>query len=222
MKQLIIYYSIITLMLCSACNNDEPQYADLPELEVNLSQSEYVCALGNVIRITPQIHTDISNDDLAFYWEVGQDQGYSNRTKFTPIFEGRNLEYTCELNEVFNTPSTYTMRLRIKQLSNNRDFYSQHFKLRITGQTGLMILYGDAQSSDIALVADELFTEISSDQKYILPQYFSDNNQGRKIPGEGRFITQLQGGHAKYANYHSVLAVTDVSSAAADYISMQE
>lgn len=214
-----LLYPLLGLIgIFSGCSdNDFPEYAELEDLEISLDRPEYTCAIGDMLSIEPKISGDIPDSDLLFYWEVGHGEGYGDRTKFSAIAETRNLNMQCELGPLFPSPSTYTLRIRAKQVSNGRDFYSKHFRLKITGKTGLMALYGDNGKSDIALIRD--FTDRNG---IVLEHFYSEANGGMKIPGTGRFLTQLQGGEVSFANYHSIIAVTDQSSIGADYLTMNE
>lgn len=216
MKRNIFILLLLPLFL-NACSDDGPvDYPELEEISIKLDKELYTGAIGDVLTIEPEVSGEIPADDLSYFWEVGHGEGYGDHTAFTPVFEGRRLELKCELGPLFPAPGTYTLRVRAKQNSLNRDFYSSHFKLKLTGQTGLMALYGAGGQSDIALIRN--FTESECTVK---DDFYSRANGGEKIPGTGRFLTQLQGGSVTFGNYHSVIAVTDLGNAGANYLTME-
>lgn len=216
--QLFLFPLLCLIGVFSGCSdNDFVEYPELEELSISLDRQEYTCAIGDMLSIVPEVSGAIPESDLAFYWEVGHGEGYGDHAKFSAIAETRNLSMKCELGLLFPSPATYTMRIRAKQISNGRDFYSKHFRLKITGKTGLMAMYGHDGESDIALIRD-----ITDSGGEVLGHFYSDANGGLKIPGTGRFLTQLQGGEVSFANYHSIIAVTDRCGIGADYLTMAE
>lgn len=217
MRKIFFHIPLAFGLFMTACSDDGPiEYPALEEITITLDKETYTGAIGDMLTIEPEISGEIPESDLHFYWEVGHGEGYGDHAEFTPVAEGRRLELKCELGPLFPAPGTYTLRVRAKQNSLNRDFYSRHFKLKITGQTGLMVLYDTAGLSDIALIRD--FTESDCED---IPDFYSRANGGEKIPGRGRFLTQLQGGTVSFGNYHSVIAVTDLGNAGADYLTMK-
>lgn len=216
-KYITRLFCCLIFSLNSCSDNEIAEYPILEELTISLDKEEYSCAIGDIIYIEPEISGDIPQSDLSFYWEVGHGEGYGGNATFTPVACTRNLDMECRLGELFPTPGTYTLRVRVKQASNGRDFYSSHFKLKITGRTGLLALYSDNGQSDIALIRD-----ITDSNSAVHHRFYSEANGGRKIPGTGRFLTQLQGGSASYSNYHSIIAVTDKSGIGANYLTMEE
>lgn len=211
----LLFFQVIALIGCS--DGTIAEYRPLEEFSITIDEEQYTCAIGDKLSIEPEIYSQIPESDLLFYWEVGHGEGYGDHTTFTPFAQTKNLDMECRLGELFPAPATYTLRIRVKQISSGRDFYSKHFKLRITGQTGLMVLYDTNGESDIALIRN-----LADSNATMHCNFYSDANDGRKIPGTGRFMTQLQGGTISFANYHSVIVVTDKSSVGADYLTMEE
>lgn len=209
---------VIYGLILAGCSDEITEYAELEELNIRLDRQLYTCAIGDMLYIEPDITGEIPDDDLVFDWEVGHDEGYGDHAQFTTIASMRNLNIECKLGPLFPVPATYTLRIHARQLSKEREFYSPHFKLKITGQTGLMVLYGKNSQSDIALIRN--FT--GSNDLIVNEHYYSSANGNRMISGSGRFLTQLQGGNPSFANYHSVVAVTDETSIGANYMTMCE
>lgn len=205
-------------LLTAGCSDNVPEYIELDDLNIRLNQQLYTCAIGDMLYIEPEISGTLSEDGLIFDWEVGQGEGYGDHARFSSIAQMRNLSIECSLGPLFPSPGTYTLRVHARQPSSGRDFYSPHFKLKITGKTGLMVLYEKDGQSDIALIRDF----INQNSGSVIETYFSSSNEDRKIPGSGKFLTQLQGGETTFFNYHAVIAVTDETSVGADYLTMKE
>lgn len=222
MKSLLSFKTFLISLclgfLATGCSDSLPEYAELDELNIRLDQQLYTCAIGDMLYIEPKITGTVPMEELTFDWEVGHGEGYGDHTQFTSIAQMRNLSIECALGPLFPAPGTYTLRIHARQPSSGREFYSPHFNLKITGQTGLMILYGNDGTSDIALIRD--FTNQSNGS--VIKDYFSSANGNHKIAGTGKFLTQLQGGEPTFNNYHTVIAVTDETSVGADYLTMSE
>lgn len=210
---LLLTLSLAAVMLIGGCSNsDKFEYIDLESLQVTIGCEEYSVALGDVLSIEPVITSNIQPTDLSYSWEVGYNQIGAGNARFTPFATTRDLAYRCELSDQFPAPGRYTVRLHVKQISADRDFYSSHFTINITGQTGVMVLYNVADACDIALIKGD---------DSVIPNFYSSSNDGRRIPGKGKWLTQLRGGNPGVGNYHSVLAITDLGSVAAHYITME-
>lgn len=222
MKRLLSYQTILISfcleLIAVGCSDSVSEYIELDDLNICLDQQLYTCAIGDMLYIEPKITGTLPEDELIFDWEVGQGEGYGDHARFSSIAQMRNLSIECALGPLFPSPGTYTLRIHARQLSSGREFYSPHFNLKITGQTGLMILYGKEGQSDIALIRD--FTNQNNGS--VIETYFSSSNEDRRIPGSGKFLTQLQGGETSFFNYHAVIAVTDETSVGADYLNMTE
>ncbi|MGM9816208.1 MAG: hypothetical protein ACI304_04020 [Lepagella sp.] len=221
MKIRLFYHTLLSLclsILTIGCSDAIPEYAQLDELSISLDQTLYTYAVGDMMHIEPIISGTLPEDDLIFDWEVGQGEGYGDHARFTPFARMRNLIIECSIGPNFPSPAIYTLRVHVRQPSTGREFYSPHFNLKITGKTGLMVLYDTNEESDIALIRDFTNPEKGS----VSDTYFSSANDNQKIPGKGIFLTQLQGGDTSFANYHAIIAVTDQTSVGADYLNMSE
>lgn len=203
MKQLYYTFFILFLVCLTGCYNNESGNdfdTTLQEVNMVIPQNTYSASLGECITIVPEVTTDIPESDLEFIWEVDGDLFNKNgRDAFFPLMpEGERtkvLNYICHLDENITSLNTsYTCRLHARQISTGRDFYSKNtFTLTIEGITGLMILHGDDNSSDIGILTAEEFVPISSSIPNLpnaQPSLYSSNNGGTYLKGKGESIVQ--------------------------------
>lgn len=195
---------VSVLLLTTACYDDQngnDYDVALPNVHIEIPASAYSAALGETITIDPIIKTDIPEEDLQYFWEVNGDSVNSQGQKaFLPLLaeeeQARILNYTAHIDRNITTLNlSYPCRLHVRQKSTGRDFYSSNtFTITISGISGLMVLYGTAEHSDIAILQAEDFTPNSM----TLPasptaamQLYSMSNDGLLIPGKGKQIQQI-------------------------------
>ena len=218
---------LLAALLLTGCYDDKGNYdyTELAPMEITLSNT-YIVPIGDYLKITPEVKTTIPDDDLDYTWELGVDRKYTNDwVQFWEFAKGKNLDRQFVADKLFTSVGSYTIRLHAQQKSTGRDFYSPLAKLQITGQTGLLVLHGDDNQSDIGLIVDSEFL-IGSDQQIpskVIPAYYSSANGNEMIPGKGRFVTQRGGGSdAELVYFHAIYAVTDKTDIAASYGSMKK
>ena len=218
-------------MLCTGCY-DEQKGLDhdvaLEDVEITFPESAYSASLGEDIVITPTVVTTIPDDDLQYIWEAnGNVYNKNGRNTFTPLVnddeQAKTLKYTCHLDSnIVSLNTAYTCRLHVKQKSTGRDFYSSStFTITIAGVTGLMILHGDAQSSDIGILQAEEFTPSSNtvpETSKTTSNFYSLNNAGATIEGEGRSIVQsvMSYGYSSVYDRYRIVTITDKGAVVAN------
>lgn len=192
----------IALISMTACY-DEQEGNDfdsiMPDMEIVVAQTAYSGSLGQTISIEPQIKTDIPEADLAYSWEVlGERKNTSGRGYYAPLvgeeLQTRNLNFVCKLDSnITSLNKSYKCRLRVRQKSTGRDFYStDNFTITIQGITGLMVLYDDDSQCDIGILQTEEFMPASSslpESPKATSALFSSVN-GEKLKGNGISIYQ--------------------------------
>lgn len=204
-KYILQVVCIVTILLGTVACLDDKSGNDfdvtLPDVHIEIPASAYSAALGEAITIEPVIETTIPEDDLEYIWEVNGDSVNSQGQKaFLPLLatedQGRVLNYTAHIDRNITTLNlSYPCRLHVRQKSTGRDFYSANtFTITISGISGLMLLYGTSEHSDIGIVQAEDFTPSSM----TLPkspsastQIYSMSNDGQLIPGKGKQIQQI-------------------------------
>ncbi len=202
MKKFLLYISLAATSL-TACYDDKGGNdfdTPLDDVEMIIPETAYSTGLGSTITITPEVTTTIPESDLKFYWETLGDKlndlGEKTFSLLVPEEEqAKVLTYTGHLDDNIGALNTsYTCRLRAHQISTGRDFYSANqFTLTIAGATGLMMLYGDNNSSDIGILQANEFTPsaISFPEKpTALTALYSTANGGEKLQGKGKTIVQ--------------------------------
>lgn len=203
MKQLYHILTGLFLICVTGCYNSEGGNdfdTTLQDVRMIIPESAYSASLGETITIIPEVITEIPENDLEFIWEAnGELVNESGRDVFSPLIpEGEQtkvLNYVCHLDDnITNLNTSYTCRLHARQISTGRDFYSENtFTLTIEGITGLMILHGNDNNSDIGILTAEEFMPVSSsipDNPSAQPTVYSSNNAGTCLKGKGETIVQ--------------------------------
>ena len=204
MKQL--YYTIfclLTLPFLASCYDDKGgNDFDSPMQDVTMviPGTAYSGPLGSTITITPKVETDIPESDLQFIWEANGDLfNEVGRETYSPLLPEEQwqkvLTYTCRLDDnIANLNVSYEVRLHARQISTGRDFYSDNtVTLTIEGITGLLVLHGDDNTSDVGvLTAEEFMPSTSSipETPGAQPTLYTDGNGGTAIAGRGEAIVQ--------------------------------
>ncbi|MGM9719619.1 MAG: PKD-like family lipoprotein, partial [Prevotella sp.] len=194
----------------------------MEDVIISIPSSAYSGALNSKITITPVIETNIPESDLQYVWEAkGNIKNENGRNTFIPLVseeaQKKVLEYTCHLDSNLVALNTsYECRLRVRQKSTGRDFYSSStFTITIAGVTGLMVLHGDGTSSDIGILEAEEFMPKKIGIEGLVPKaspdVFSASNEGKKLKGAGIDIVQLhpQNLLAKKTTYNIMAHTTD-------------
>ena len=204
MKQL--YYTIfclLTLPFLASCYDDEGgNDFDSPMQDVTMviPGTAYSGPLGSTITITPEVETDIPESDLQFIWEAQGDLvNEVGRETYSPLLPEEQwqkvLTYTCQLDDnIADLNVSYEVRLHARQISTGRDFYSDNtVTLTIEGISGLLVLHGDDNTSDVGVLSAEEFMPSSSsipETPIVQSTLYSDANDGVTIAGRGEAIVQ--------------------------------
>ena len=204
MKQL--YYTIfclLTLPFLASCYDDEGgNDFDSPMQDVTMviPGTAYSGSLGSTITITPEVETDIPESDLQFIWEANGDLvNEVGRETYSPLLPEEQwqkvLTYTCQLDDnIADLNVSYEVRLHARQISTGRDFYSANtVTLTIEGISGLLVLHGDDNTSDVGVLSAEEFMPSTSsipETPIVQSTLYSDANDGVTIAGRGEAIVQ--------------------------------
>lgn len=204
MKQL--YYTIfclLTLPFLASCYDDEGgNDFDSPMQDVTMviPSTAYSGSLGSTITITPEVETDIPESDLQFIWEANGDLvNEVGRETYSPLLPEEQwqkvLTYTCQLDDnIADLNVSYEVRLHARQISTGRDFYSANtVTLTIEGISGLLVLHGDDNTSDVGVLSAEEFMPSTSsipETPIVQSTLYSDANDGVTIAGRGEAIVQ--------------------------------
>ena len=196
-------------LLAMACYDDKGNYdyIELGKVEISFPQTQYQGYFGEVLEIEPTITTDIPEDDLDYYWEVERNGVVDGVqyffTEFVPIDTGKVMQFTChEIEFTLPGEGAYNLRLNVTQRSTGCHYYSDIVTMDVrygTVYRGAMVLHGDGTSSDIGLVAKPEFqvTAETTFEDMCIPYFYSQQNNGEKIPGNGEWLMQ---------NYSSMIA----------------
>lgn len=204
MKQL--YYTIfclLTLPFLASCYDDKGgNDFDSPMQDVTMviPGTAYSGPLGSTITITPKVETDIPESDLQFIWEANGDLfNEVGRETYSPLLPEEQwqkvLTYTCQLDDnIADLNVSYEVRLHARQISTGRDFYSANtVTLTIEGISGLLVLHGDDNTSDVGVLSAEEFMPSTSsipETPIVQSTLYSDANDGVTIAGRGEAIVQ--------------------------------
>lgn len=220
-----LYYILFVAVLLCGCYDDKGNYdyRTLGEVEISFPQTSYSLRVGDRLQIPATVTTTIPEDDLHYNWEVYGDTLNTWWNQYISIFEGKDLDYVCEIDgELFPREDTYDFRLNVTQVSTGVHFYSEVVEVTLIDVPsiyGALVLHGNGTSTDIGLIeADEfqLTAPASSITPQVLPNYYSEANDGVMIDGEGWKVTQLFHGNTSYPDNIVVVALTDESSAIAE------
>lgn len=203
------------LVACYADRSKNDYDTSLPDVKILIPQTAYSSALGGTVEIEPYVETDIDEADLSYCWEVRSDSLLqANVRTFRPLLpdslQGKTLHYIAKLDaNVSLLNNAYPIRLRVHQKSTGRDFYSlNECTLTISGITGLMILHGTDEQSDIALLQASEFTPKNMslpDKPIVFPHLYSTSNGG-SLPGAPRSLMQAVTNYIMaYGAYYPVL-----------------
>lgn len=204
-KQLFRIVTIVSVAFGLTACYDEQDGNDYDvsqaDVHIEIPENAYSASLGETITIEPIIETTIPEEDLEFLWEVNGDSVNSQGKKaYLPLLaaeeQARVLKYTAHIDRNITTLNlSYPCRLHVRQKSTGRDFYSSNsFTITISGISGLMVLYGNEQNSDIAILQAEDFTPSSMTipaSPSASMQLYSMSNDGQMIPGKGKQIQQI-------------------------------
>lgn len=226
MKNIYIIGVLLFFVSLTACYQDlgNYDYSELDELTIEMPTNSYNLALGQELKINPVINTSIPETDLNYEWEVFTLADGASYTDYVKFADGKNLNYTINLNTLMPSLVSYKIRLHINQLSTGRVFYSPAITFTIVGKIkGLMVLHGDDKESDIGLITAYEFMPASTDTLSgvtILPAYYSAMNQ-KKIQGRGKSIIQYVPSYMKYSANGTAIAdvivITDKESVVGSY-----
>lgn len=219
-----LYWLFFVAMAWCGCYDDKGNYdyRDLEELQVAIKEEgPHSLMYGDVLRLTSEIKTSISDTDLQYDWEIQMDTVWYN--PFVSVAQGRDLNYKWE-NAVLNKEKAYKMRLNVMQISTGRHFYSKVEEINLTmypSALGLMVLHGDGNASDIGVIEAPEFQlqKPSTDfQSKIEPTYYSSKNGEEKIPGVGTglYQTYLKSLRPPISDNIVVVALTEKSSTVTD------
>lgn len=174
----------------------------MEDVVITIPESAYSGSLGSTISITPEVKTSIAATDLEYHWEVsGARTNSQGREFFASLVndeaQAETLNYTCHLDSNITTLNTsYECRLRVRQKSTGRDFYSaDNFTITIEGLTGLMVLYADGSNSEIGVLQAEEFMPSSSsipETPQATNGLFASNNGGQQLQGTPQSIMQMK------------------------------
>lgn len=223
MRKVYIY---LMMLLATACYEDKGNYdyTSLQDLTIGLTYDTYERGIGSQLQIDPIVATDIDDSDLDWQWEIGtyseEHDGYWNFVKFA---EGRKLDYTCKLGGYFEAPGTYRLRLHARQKSSERSFYSPVVTLSLISQlSGLVVLHGNEQECDIALLkASDFLVNEGSVETSLNAHCYSDAS-GEKIPGKGISIIQANTNYLYNVDMAFVVAITDQTGVWASYADLSK
>lgn len=201
--------------LLASCYDDKggnDYDTQLADVEIYIPESAYGAPLGELISITPTVKTTIAEEDLQYIWEVkGSSEDDFGHRSYKPLVneeeQGKVLNYTTHLDEnITALNASYDCRLHVRQISTGRDFYSKNtFTITVSGKTGLMLLYGDNEGSDVGIFQSFDFmpstmTVPAADNAS--PALFSMSNGGKLLEGKGKHIEQITGLYfSTYASY---------------------
>lgn len=217
-----LYVIFLTLFLAYGCYDDKGNYDYklLDELSISLPSKTYSLLFGEQLQITPTIETIIPETDLTYEWEFYGKDGDNYWSRYFPVYEGKDLDYTCLYNDtLLPGEGTYSLRLNVTQNSTGRHFYSETVSVKLDFQLshiGALVLHGDGSSSDIGIIVADEFQIVkpeSSVTSEIYPHFYSNANAGEKIDGRGQWIFQnCTKSSYNYPENIFVIAVTDKSS----------
>jgi hypothetical protein len=214
-----LYLAFFLALLFAGCSKDlgNYDYTELQELTITVPYTSYQVGIGETLAITPEVKTEISELDLTYQWEIGYTPAHSQYS-FLKFAEGKDLNFVCKLFEYMKSPGSYSIRLHVIQKSNGRSFYSPVISLSVTSKiSGLVVLHGDDNQSDIALLkATDFLVNQGSIATSLIPNLYSSVN-GEKIPGKGVSIIQTITYFLNNADRATVVAITDKGGVWAKY-----
>ena len=226
-----LFYMLFAALLLCSCYDDKGNYdyRTLGEVEISIPQEVYSVGFGEPLRIPATVETDIPEEDLRYMWEVSGDTIDTYWEQFIAIYEGKDLDYVCNLGDVlFPRENTYDFRLNVTQISTDRHFYSDVVEVTLIAEPsicGAMVLHGDGTSCDIGLIeADEfqLTAPASPLTPRVFPHYYSESNSGAKLDGVGQRVMQFYTGNNSYPDYIVVVAWTDQNSTVTESKNMRK
>lgn len=221
-----IFSFILSVILFFGCYEDKGNYAyrELQEVIIELPADNYSIQFGDALQITPTITTSIPEEDLRYYWEFCVDTINTWYDQYVAVQEGYELDYVCEQNEkMFPIEGTYNLRLRVNQVSTDRQFYSNDILVTMRAgesKTGLMVLHGNGNLTDVGIIVADEFQWSAPETPMeieIIPNFYSEINGGEKLAGIGKQIIQTYCANAlDVSDAVWNIALTDQASMYAD------
>lgn len=182
----------------TSCYNDKGGNdfeTEMPDVVMLLPKSTYSVMKGMTLNIQPIIESEIDESDLAYVWQVcGDAYNKNGRKYFMDIAEGKELNWVGDFNEtITELNSTYQIRLMAEQKSTGRKFYSNQSKFTLAGMNGLLLLYGNDESSEMALLKANEFTPQNSElpeEPSVVSGIF-EAKTNKKLIGKGIQVGQV-------------------------------
>jgi len=221
-----IYITFLIASLLSGCYIDKGNYnySELKDLKIDLPFENYDVGIGKSLSITPTITTTLDESDLSYQWEIGDySETVDNYYTFLKLTDGKNLNHNFNLSEHMKGPGTYKIRLRVNQKSTSRSFFSSLITINLKSEySGLIILHGDDNQSDIGLLqASEFLVNAGTIKTSVTPDLYSQVNS-EKIQGKGKSIIQSYTYYLDDVNRTTVVAITDKGAVWAKYADLSK
>lgn len=215
MKKMILYICLV--LLTCGCYEDKGNYSyeEFDEVAINLpgDRVDYEVSLGASLRIDTKVSITSEKEEFDYIWEIY----YAG--DFYQFTEGEQLECVFGPSEYVPSAGSYIIRLRVKHRTNGIQYYSKLLTINVVGSTtGLLVLHGDQDSCDIALVraSEFLGTEpVEPIESQFYPNWYSSIN-GRRIPGEGLCVIHSYTSDTDPERCY-VIALTEDNGVCVDY-----
>ena len=216
-KSFYIHLSLLITILLYGCYEDKGNYVydELEKITISLPEdvTKYNIQLGGTLKIDAKVISEINKNDLICDWEI------YNNDAFHKFAEGEKLECKFGPSEYIPSAGIYTIRLTVTQESNQIQIFSKHITVNVTGSsTGLMVLHGNADSCDIAIVRTSEFLGTAPAQPLemqIFRNWYSDINES-KIPGKAISIIHSYTSDTEPDRCY-VIALTETGGVCTDY-----
>jgi len=199
MKKIFYFTILVALMfLMGSCHRDRGNYDyyDMADVTVDATSGIYTynVVLGQLLNIPMTVAVaGISESELSFQWEI-QDAVANNTFRIIEDKVSRDFDRTIGPDDYFDTYTTFRIRLVVswEEKGRTRRAFSRLFEINASGETGLLVLHGDDNFSDIAMIINNMFTVSAGTQvaqERIIFDMWSSANGGR-IPGRGVMVQQ--------------------------------
>lgn len=187
-----IFASLFIVTFLFSCYDDKGNYdyREIDEIKVSFPGNtgtddniKFVQKLGEQLSIHPEVTCE-NKENLVYKWER-----YTYQTDTEILKNANDLDLTLEYGEEAALAwkvGSYSLRYTVQDTITGQTTQKLvHLTVRSITPVGLYVLHGDANETDMGTIEDDNFVDGLTDA-IVTPDYYSSQNEGEKLSGEGR------------------------------------
>lgn len=195
-----IWILIMGFFLFQACLDDEGNYSysDLLPIEIDSSgiADSYRVTQLNYLVVDPGVKQGADDANLAYEWKIFQSSNMPNtetgKVVNDVVGQERKLNY-----KVTTPPGEYTLSFTVTDKQNGvSEVLSRKIYIESFAPVGLMVMHGDADSSDVSVLVNNRIVE-GVDKDEVKQNIFYTTN-GRRAAGAPGMVGYVNNTHNVY------------------------